>query len=139
MCMMTGKSKGNVLDFLSIMITILAMSIMVMAYLECTDVMMKKLEIGQISRKYILKMETEGYLKEPDKESLLKELKNVGMASIDLSGTTLQPVTYGDAIYLKIQGNIKGKVIEASEEMWRSGFEGAVFHVEEEKMSTAKN
>lgn len=138
MCM-TGKSRGNVLDFLSIMITILAMSIMVMAYLECTDLMMKKLEIGQISRKYILKMETEGYLKEPDKASLLKELKDVGMSGIDLSGTTLQPVTYGEAIYLKIQGNIAGKVIGASDEMWRSGFGSAVFRVEEKKMSTAKN
>lgn len=138
MCM-TGKSRGNVLDFLSIMITILAMSIMVMAYLECTDLMMKKLEIGQISRKYILKMETEGYLKEPDKVSLLKELKGAGMSAVDLSGTTLQPVAYGDAIYLKIKGNIAGKVIGASDEMWRSGFGSAVFRVEEEKMSTAKN
>lgn len=137
--LMTRKGKGNVLDFLSIMITILAMSIMVMAYLECTDLMLKKLEIGQISRKYILKMETEGYLKEPDRVSLLKELKNVGMSGIDLAGTTLQPVTYGDAIYLKIQGNISGRVIGTSDEIWRSGFEGAVFYVEEEKMSTAKN
>ncbi len=136
---MVGKSKGNVLDFLSIMITILAMSIMVMAYLECTDLMLKKLEIGQISRKYILKMETEGYLKESDKVSLLRELKEAGMSGIDLSGTTLQPVTYGDAIYLKIQGDIAGKVIETSDEMWRSGFGSAVFRVEEEKMSTAKN
>ncbi len=136
---MTGKSKGNVLDFLSIMITILAMSILVMAYLECTDLMMKKLEIGQISRKYILKMETEGYLREQDRVNLLKELKNVGMSAVDLSGTTLQPVTYGDAIYLKIQGNIAGKVIGTSEDMWRSGFGSAVFRVEEEKMSTAKN
>lgn len=137
--LMTRKGKGNVLDFLSIMITILAMSIMVMAYLECTDLMLKKLEIGQISRKYILKMETEGYLKEPDKVSLLKELKDVGMSGVDLSGTTLQPVTYGEAIYLKIQGDIAGKVIGASDEMWRSGFGSTVFHVEEEKMSTAKN
>lgn len=136
---MTGKSKGSILDFLSILLMILGMSIVVMAYLECTNLMMKKLEIGQISRKYILKMESDGYLKEPEKESLLQELKNAGMSGIDISGTTLQPVAYGEEVYLKIEGTVEGKVLKTSEEMWREGFEKGIFHVEEERMSTAKN
>lgn len=136
---MAGKSKGNILDFLSILLMILAMSIVVTAYLECTNLMMKKLEIGQISRKYILKMESEGYLKESEKERLLQELKNVGMSGISIVGTTLQPVPYGEAVYLKIEGTVEGRVLKASEEMWKEGFVNDIFHVEEERMSTAKN
>ena len=72
---MGRKSKGNVMDLVTIGFTILAMSIVVMAYLECTGLMMKKLEISQVSRRYILKMETEGYLTPQSKESLLQELR----------------------------------------------------------------
>lgn len=133
------KSKGNVLDFLTIIITILAMSIIVMAYLECTSLMMKKLEVSQISRKYILKMETEGYLSAQNKTNLLKELQDMGVSGIDISGTTLQPVTYGDAIYLKIRGTINGRVIGTLNEMWSDGFISKQFTVEELRMSTAKN
>lgn len=136
---MVNKSKGNILDFLSILLMILAMSVVVTAYLECTNLMLKKLEIGQISRKYILKMESDGYLKEPEKENLLQELKSAGVSGIDISGTTLQPVTYGEAIYLRIEGNIEGRVLKTSEEMWKEGFVNGIFHVEEERMSTAKN
>lgn len=136
---MRKKSRGNILDFLSIMLTILAMSILVMAYLECTGLMMKKLEIGQISRKYILKMETDGYLDEQNKERMLKELEEAGMSKIDISGTTLQPVSYGDAVYLKIRGNVEGRILGTGDEIWENGFKTATFYVEEEKMSTAKN
>ena len=59
---MEKKTKGNVMDLVTIGITILAMTIVVMVYLECTEMMLKKLEVSQVSRKYILKMETEGYL-----------------------------------------------------------------------------
>lgn len=136
---MKRKSKGNILDFVSIMITILAMSVMVMAYLECTNLLMKKMEVGQISRKYILKMETDGYLTEQSKGEMLQELTAVGLRGIDLSGTTLLPVSYGDAVFLKIKGSVTGRVLGDANEIWSSGFKEGVFTVEEERMSTAKN
>lgn len=136
---MRRKSKGNILDFVSIMITILAMSILVMAYLECTNLLMKKMEIGQISRKYILKMETDGYLTEQLKGEMLQELSGAGLRGIDLSGTTLQPVTYGDAVFLKIKGSVTGRILGDVNEIWSSGFKEGLFTVEEERMSTAKN
>lgn len=136
---MRRKSRGNILDFVSIMITILAMSIMVMAYLECTNLLMKKMEIGQISRRYILKMETDGYLTGQSKSELLQELTGAGLRGIDLSGTTLLPVAYGDAVFLKIKGTVAGRVLGDADEMWNSGFEEGLFTVVEERMSTAKN
>lgn len=136
---MKSKSKGNILDFVSIMITILAMSIMVMAYLECTNLLMKRMEIGQISRKYILKMETDGYLTEPLKGELVRELSAAGLKGIDLAGTTLRPVAYGDAVFLKIKGSVTGRILGDENEIWNSGFKEGLFTVEEERVSTAKN
>lgn len=136
---MKRKSRGNILDFVSIMITILAMSIMVMAYLECTNLLMKKMEIGQISRKYILKMETDGYLTEQLKGEMLQELTAAGLRGIDLSGTTLHPVAYGDAVFLKIKGSVAGRILGEDDEIWNRGFKEGLFTVEEERMSTAKN
>ena len=133
------KEQGNVLDFLTILLTIMAMSILVMVYLECTNLLMKKLEVGQISRKYILKMETEGYLTEGAKNSLLAELQQAGVRSVDISGTTMVPVTYGDTIVLKIRGAVEGRIVGTGDEMWKNGFVSDIFTVEEEKMSTAKN
>ena len=133
------KEQGNVLDFLTILLTIIAMSVLVTVYLECTNLMMKKLEVGQISRKYILKMETEGYLTESAKNSLLAELQQAGVRSVDISGTTMLPVVYGDTIVLKIRGSIEGRVVGTGDDLWKKGFVSDIFAVEEEKMSTAKN
>lgn len=127
------------MDFLTILITVLGMSVLVMAYVECTGLLMKKLEVGQLSRKYILKMETEGYLTASNKASLLAELQEMGMKGIDLTGTTLQPVTYGDSVYLKIRGKINGRVVGALDEIWEDGFVLKQFNLEESRMSTAKN
>ena len=120
---MGKKSEGNVMNLVTIGITILAMSLVVSAYLECTGLMMKKLEISQLSRKYILLMETEGYLNEQHKQTLLQELQALEVRNIDLSGTTLYPVSYGETILLKIKGTISTKVLKNSEEMWEVGFE----------------
>ena len=124
---------------LTIGITILAMSIAVTAYLECTNLMLKKLEISQLSRQYILKMETEGYLNEQNKQYLVEELQALGMQNIDLSGTTLQPVSYGETILLEIKGIVKYRAGEEGEDIWNEGFQESSATVSEKRMSTAKN
>ncbi|MBQ7774377.1 MAG: hypothetical protein IJ379_00500 [Lachnospiraceae bacterium] len=136
---MGRKSKGNVMDLVTIGITILAMSIVVAAYLECSGLMLKKLEVSQLSRHYILKMETEGYLNEQNRQMLLQELQALGMQGIDLTGTTLHPVAYGETILLHIKGNINAHAIEDGEDVWSEGFLSKQFTVEENRMSTAKN
>lgn len=133
------KEQGNVLDFLTILLTVTAMSIVVTVYLECTGLLMKKLEVSQISRKYILKMETEGYLTEGTENALLSELQRAGVRSVDISGTTVTPVAYGDTIVLKIQGKVEGRIMGTGDEIWSKGLVSNFFTVEEEKMSTAKN
>lgn len=127
------------MDLLAIGITILAMSVVVMAYLECSALMMKKLEISQVSRNYILKMETMGYLDESGRQQLLSELQLLGLQNIDISGTTLQPVDYGENIILNIKGTIRGRTIGMGERIWKEGFHETSYTVEEKRMSTAKN
>lgn len=127
------------MDMVTIGITILAMTIVVMVYLECTELMIKKMEVSQVSRKYILKMETEGYLSQENKNRMLEELKNLGLQNVDISGTTLNPVFYGDTIMLKIKGGFRQNMLERKEELWNGGFGTRWVPLEEIRMSTAKN
>lgn len=127
------------MDLLTIGVTILAMTIVVMVYLQCTELMIRKLEVSQISRKYILKMETEGYLSQEAKNMMLLELKELGLQNVDVSGTTLFPVAYGDMITLKIKGNLKRKMLSSEEELWNEGFQSGWIAMEEIRTSTAKN
>ncbi len=136
---MKRKSKGNIMDLVTIGITILAMTIVVMVYLECTELMLRKLEVSQVSRKYILKMETEGYLSQTNKTRMLTELKELGLQNVDVSGTTLHPVDYGDTITLKIKGGFKRNMLAREEELWNGGFGLRWVPLEEIRMSTAKN
>ena len=136
---MKRKNQGNIMDLVTIGITILAMTIVVMVYLQCTELMIKKLEVSQISRKYILKMETEGYLSQENKNQMLLELKNLGIQNVDISGTTTQQVTYGDTIVLKIKGSVKSNMLAGEEELWNEGFRAGLVPLEEIRMSTAKN
>ncbi len=127
------------MDLVTMGMLILAVSIVMMAYLEGTQLMMKKLEVSQVSRRYILKMETEGYLTPQNKEDMLRELYDIGMKNIDVTGTTLQPVSYGDTIMLKIKGTINVRMREDAKEVWENGFRENQIPMEETRMSTAKN
>ena len=81
-----------------------------------------KTEISQLARKYILRMETVGYLTTEDNTSLCQELSAAGVTEINLSGTTQSEVSYGVPITLQISGKLKGEYL-----------------FEEKRTSTAKN
>ena len=136
---MKGKNPGNIMDLVTIGITILAMTIVVMVYLQCTELMMKKLEVSQISRKYILKMETEGFLSQENKNSMLLELDQIGLQNVDVTGTTQHPVMYGETIILHIKGTFNRSMLVREDEVWDGGFSTKSIPVEEKRMSTAKN
>jgi len=135
---MKKKSPANVMNLVTIGMAILAITIVVMVYLQCTELMLLKLEVSQLSRKYILKMETEGYLTPHNQNELLLELKELGLKNIELTGTTLLPVAYGDTIILRIKGNIQKNMLK-QEEVWNGATDVRLLEVEEKRMSTAKN
>ena len=136
---MARKREGSALDFLSVCICILAMSIVVTAYFYCSDLLLRKGQVSQVARCYILKMETVGCLTEGDKNRMLAELQSIGLQGIDLTGSTMNPVEYGDSVILHIRGKIQGKMWGENHDLFQSIFTVREVPVEEVRMSTAKH
>lgn len=116
------KQQGNIASLMVAGICILAMTVVMLAYMENVSLIQQKTEVSQLARKYILRMETVGHLTSEDCTLLQQELTAVGVADINLSGTTLSEVSYGTPITLRISGKLKGEYV-----------------FEEKRTSTAKN
>lgn len=116
------KQVGNVGDIMVSGLCILGMTVVMLSYMDSIALIHQKIQVGQIARKYILRMETEGYLAESDRVNLSAELEVMGVTDTDLDGTTLIPTGYGSPIVLRIGGKLKGE-----------------YAFEEKRVSTAKN
>lgn len=116
------KYKGNIGDLLTVGICILGMTIVMMSYMKSVSLIQQKTQVNQIARKYILRMETVGYLDDSDQALLYRELEEAGVTELDLGGTTLQEVAYGEQITLQIRGKLEG-----------------VYTFDEKRVSTAKH
>lgn len=79
-------------------------TIMIMILTSWTVNIENKSRVDLIARKYLLKMETEGYLTEEGKQNLLDELRENKMSDISLMGTSFSQVGYGKNIELSITG-----------------------------------
>lgn len=106
---LSAKSCGNVGDIMTMGIFVLAMLTVMFAYMNCYELLHIKGEVSQISRRYILVAETNGYIPEELKDSLLDELKGAGLEDVDITGSTLIKAEYGRNVYVCIKGKIKGK------------------------------
>lgn len=100
------KQEGSIGDFMSTGLCLLAMTAVMTVYLDCAGLIQTKTQIGQIARKFILRMETVGMLTDEDRVALLGELEAAGATQIQLEGSTLWQVNYGDPIILQIQGKV---------------------------------
>ena len=116
------REKGSIGDIMSAGICMLAMTALMLSYMNNVWLIHRKTEVSQIARQYILKMETVGYLTEEDRIRLGRELDEAGVTQLELAGTTMSPVTYGDIITLEIRGKLEGE-----------------YDFEEKRISTAKN
>ena len=99
--------NGNVGELITTCICLLMLTILMTAYLDNVAMLEKKTRIEQLARRYILIMETEGYLSATSKTELLHELEELDAKEISLDGTTLTPAGYGQPITLRIRGKIK--------------------------------
>lgn len=93
-----------------------------MSYMQNVSLIQQKSKVDQIARKYILRMETVGYLNVSDHALLCQELEEAGVTELELEGTTLQEVTYGEVIALRIRGKLEG-----------------AYEFDEKRVSTAKH
>lgn len=117
-----GKREGSIGDILTTGLCILAMTVVVIAYMDSVELVQQKLEAGQLARKYILRMETVGCLIGEDRTALTQELADIGITDIDYTGTTMGEVGFGAPVTLNIRGKLKGE-----------------YAFEEHRVSTAKN
>lgn len=116
------KQEGNVGDLAGSMVCLLGMTIVMLAYMNNVMLLQKKLLVGQIARKYILRMETVGCLEDEDEDQMSAELLEAGVTQLNLEGTTRTPVSYGTPIRLSIQGML-----------------GEEYEIAETRVSTAKH
>ena len=115
------RESGNVGDFLAICICMLLMTILMTAYMNSVHVIEKKEDVNQIARKYILRMESAGYLTEEDRIILVRELEAAGVTEISLENTTMEWVGYGEEIVVRFRGKL-----------------GERYEIDEKLVSTAK-
>lgn len=115
------RERGNVGNIMITGILILAMTVIMLAFLDDMRMIQQKAEVDQLARRYILRMETVGGLTPEDQEDLVQELTSRGVTEIDLEGTTLGAAGYGQKIVLRICGRLGGR-----------------YAFEEKRVSTAK-
>ena len=103
------KREGNVGNLLITGICILAMTVVMLSYMDSVELIQQKSQVGQLARKYILRMETVGCLTVEDRTALTQELFDLGVTEIDYADTTVSEVPFGEPITLRIQGKLKGE------------------------------
>lgn len=88
------------------LLTIVALAVMLVFFTGWMANLSARDYVYQLSRRYILQMETEGFLSSTLESSLRADLADAGMSNISLSGTTTSEVEYGNVIFLRITGDL---------------------------------
>ncbi len=135
------KRRGSMLgDLLSSLLVILSFTILAFSFLNAMNAISRKENVKEVSRKYILDMETKGYLTTESSAKLLQELSEIGLTDIDLSGTTLSDAGYGNEIHLYIKGKMPVVELDAGGgDLFASVFRDTQQMISIHKMSTAKH
>lgn len=101
------KDDGSMVDFIYVIVALLILSIICVLMINWYSDMDKKTKIEMLGREYILRMETEGYLTDGDKDNFIENLNEFGVSNVSLIGTTREAVKYGDKIILHMEGKIQ--------------------------------
>ncbi len=102
-----AKASGSVGDILTMGVFVLAMAVVMVAFLNCIDLVQQKTAVRGILREYLLRMETVGYLMPADETELLQELSGAGVTQIRLGNTSRSRVGFGQEITLEISGRLE--------------------------------
>ncbi len=104
---MNKKDQGFVGKLLPVLLSTGMVFGLIMLSGQFMEILRMRERVNQTARAYLLEMETEGCLSETDANMLIKDLTGAcGMTEVSLSGTTMQPVGYGERIYLVISGSM---------------------------------
>lgn len=133
----TEAGSAAITRLLPLLIVIIISALITVEYAGYTKILNTKDEISLTMRKYIIRMETHGYLTDDDKTSMTRELEALGMSAIDFIGTTVSEVDYGETIYL----NIKGKLTVRSysiKGLFEGGWGTVTIDIDETSSSTSQ-
>lgn len=134
------KREGNVVDILPSMIMVITAVILITLFMDLYQVLSLNEDVKQISRKYMLTMETMGYLDPTNRTSLIQDLSDLQVTDIDLAGSTMTDAGYGNAVYLQISCTLPVEQLNmAGADMLRYIFEDGAIPISVRRMSTAKN
>lgn len=134
------KRKGNVVDILPSMILLIAAMVLLIAFFDLYQALDRKEDVKQLSRRYMLSMETVGYLEAADKARLLQDLADLGITDVDLTGTTMSDAGYGNAIYLQISCKLPLEDLDmAGGDILSFFFKKGSIPISIRRVSTAKN
>ncbi len=103
------KNKGMIQDIMPSIVIIIACAILMLMFVYILGMMQKCEEVRQVGRRYILVMETEGYLSDEQEKQMKKDLVSIGIAETDIfidGDTTKSGVNYGKPVKLIFTCNI---------------------------------
>lgn len=100
------KDQGNLMSLFPPLLTIIALAVMLIFFSGWMANISARDNVYQLSRRYILQMETEGCLSGTLESRLRTDLADAGMSNVSLAGTTTSEVDYGNVIVLKITGDL---------------------------------
>ncbi len=98
------RDDGFVYKLLPVLISLSLVAVLVVLSAGFFRAFEQRDAVSQLTREYLLIMETEGYLSQARREELLSSLGEAGLEQVSLEGSTLSPVSYGDRISLCVSG-----------------------------------
>ncbi|MCD8129857.1 MAG: hypothetical protein LUE16_01035 [Lachnospiraceae bacterium] len=101
---LSDRDDGFVYKLLPVLVSLSMVAVLVVLSAGFFRAFEQRDAVSQLTREYLLIMETEGYLSQARQEELLSSLGEAGLEQISLEGTTLYPVSYGDRISLCVSG-----------------------------------
>ena len=104
--MLKRKDKGMLDQVLPAMIILVLMAVLWTGSMVSAANIDRSSDIHQTARTCLLRMESDGYLTEENRQWLLSALEDLDMEQIDLTGTTVTDVGYGNPIRLVIRGRV---------------------------------
>ena len=136
--MLKRKDKGILDQFLPAIVVIVLLAVLWTGSMISASNIDRSSDIQQVARTYLLKMETDGCLTTENRTLLIADLEALDMEQIDLTGTSMTDVGYGNQIRLVITGVVNLKDVKfrgfATPMMTTRQAEVAI-----EKISVAKN
>lgn len=105
------KKDGSADTVIMSLMAILVISFVAVYFISNVVPIKKSTDAEVIARKYMLKMEQTGYLTPDNESAMINDFNNIGISNIDISGTTLTQVNYGEDVYLHISYKYPVKTI----------------------------